>query len=91
MQSRKISTTVSLPNRSELPTADFFAESFWRNLPSSGRISHRVGPTNQTPYQISVLTYVIAKIPSCERKVRERLRDSRNSITRKKKSWKAPW
>jgi hypothetical protein len=28
MQSRKISTTVSLPNRSELPTADFFAESF---------------------------------------------------------------
>jgi hypothetical protein len=28
MQSRKISTTVSLPNRSELPTADSFAESF---------------------------------------------------------------
>jgi hypothetical protein len=28
MQSRKISTTVSLPNRSELSTADSFAESF---------------------------------------------------------------
>jgi hypothetical protein len=28
LQSRKISTTVSVPNRSELPTANFFAESF---------------------------------------------------------------
>jgi hypothetical protein len=28
---------------------------------------------------------VIAKIPSCERKVRERLRDSRNSILLKEK------
>jgi hypothetical protein len=27
-QSHKISATVSLPNRSELPTADSFAESF---------------------------------------------------------------
>jgi hypothetical protein len=27
-QSRKISATVSLPNGSELPTADSFAESF---------------------------------------------------------------
>jgi hypothetical protein len=48
-----------LPNRSELPTANSFAESFWRNLPSSGRISHRVGPTKSDsfPYQILVLTY----------------------------------
>jgi hypothetical protein len=57
MQSRKISITFSLPNRSELPTADSFAESFWRNLPSTGQILHRVGPTGQTPYQILVLTY----------------------------------
>jgi hypothetical protein len=50
MQSHKISATVSLPNGSKLPTAGSFAESIWRNLPSSGRIFHRVGPTNQTPY-----------------------------------------
>jgi hypothetical protein len=31
---------------------------------------------------------VIAEIPSCERKVRERLRDNKNSIVWKKNSWK---
>jgi hypothetical protein len=45
-----------LPNGSRLPTADFSAECILRNLPSTGRISHRVGPTSQTPYQILVLT-----------------------------------
>jgi hypothetical protein len=34
---------------------------------------------------------VIPKIPSCERKVCERLCDSRNSIVWKKSSWKALW
>jgi hypothetical protein len=46
-----------LPNGIKLPTADSFAEFFWRNLPSSGRTPHRVGPTGQAPYQILVLTY----------------------------------
>jgi hypothetical protein len=49
-QSHKISATVSSPNGSKLPTAGSFAESIWRNHPSSGRIFHGVGPTNQTPY-----------------------------------------
>jgi hypothetical protein len=55
-QSRKTSATVFLPNGSKLSTADSFAEFFWRNLPSSGRTPHHVGPTGQTPYQILVLT-----------------------------------
>jgi hypothetical protein len=58
-QSRKISATVLLPNRNKLPTADSFAEFFWRNLPSSGRTPHRVGPTGQAPYQILVLTLML--------------------------------
>jgi hypothetical protein len=49
-QSHKISTTVSLPNGRELPTADTSAEFIWRNLPSAGRTPHRVGPARQTPY-----------------------------------------
>jgi hypothetical protein len=57
MQSHKISTTVLLPNGNKLPTADSFAEFFWRNLPSFGRTPHCVGPTGQAPYQILVLTY----------------------------------
>jgi hypothetical protein len=59
-QSRKISATVSLPNESKLQTADSFVESFWRNLPSSGRIfspnwTHK---SDSFPYQILVLTLV---------------------------------
>jgi hypothetical protein len=46
-----------LPNGSTLLTADSFVEFFWRNLPSTGQIPHRVGPTGQTPYQILVWTY----------------------------------
>jgi hypothetical protein len=45
-----------LRNGSKLLTADSFAEFFWRNLPSSRRTPHRVGPTSQAPYQILVLT-----------------------------------
>jgi hypothetical protein len=42
-----------------LPTADSFAESFWRNHPSAGRIfspswTHK---SDSLPYQILVLTY----------------------------------
>jgi hypothetical protein len=34
-----------LPNGSKLPTANPFAESFWRNLPSSGRFFFtKLGP-----------------------------------------------
>jgi hypothetical protein len=58
-QSRKISTTVFLPNGSELPTADSFCRillkkrSFCRT-DSSPRWTHR---SDSLPYQILVLTY----------------------------------
>jgi hypothetical protein len=60
-----------------LPTADSFAESFWRNLSSTGRILRRVGPTGKTPYQILVLTAIY----SCQcRLIRETCLDSSSLI-----------
>jgi hypothetical protein len=54
----KSAQTVPLPNGSKLPTASSSAESFWRNIHSSGRIfspgwTHK---SNSLLYQILVLT-----------------------------------
>jgi hypothetical protein len=56
-----------LPNGSKLPTAGSFAESIWRNLPSSGRIfspswTHQ---SDSLPYQILVLTLPKDYLPAC--------------------------
>jgi hypothetical protein len=45
----KSAQTVPLPNGSKLPTASSSAESFWRNLPSSGDFFTRLGPQIRLP------------------------------------------
>jgi hypothetical protein len=58
-QSREIIANSPFVERKQLPTANSSAESFWRNLPSSGRIflpswAHK---SDSLLYQILVLTY----------------------------------
>jgi hypothetical protein len=57
----KSTQTDSLPNGSQLPTASSFAESFCRNLPSSGRILLPSWAHNSDSFlcQILVLTYAL--------------------------------
>jgi hypothetical protein len=58
-QSRKISANSFLAECKQTVDRDPFAESFWRNLPSSGRISSPswANKSDSFLYQILVLTY----------------------------------
>jgi hypothetical protein len=59
VQSRKISSTVPLPNREQIADRRLLCRiHLKKSFPSTKRTPHRAGPTSQTPYQILVLTTI---------------------------------